>query len=387
MARLCLGYLCLPGFEKIPSSASAHWRLTSVKGYYCFLDYSYAYWCRHLEEALYRTADQSALLDLSECISVFIDAHWKEHFSYTNLSKIVKDRIQPLKASPFFTQLGQALEAARKQLDIYGRPLNDDQPLDLNEILMDIRRAMEYVHANERQLFDSDLLAVYGKSVYKCPRASCKYFSEGFETREQRDQHVSKHDRAFFCSFPTCLMATLGFVSISELQRHENDKHRLLLLEETSYPDPALDKDEKSFECTECDSTFTRNSNLKIHLRKHARSDHRFACKFCNKTFARYGDRTRHQASHLSSGKRFTCGIDSAGELSGGCGRVFNRAENLRRHQQRKRGQICRPSEGAQVSSQSSEEDDEQSDAASESSEPTVPLSQASTLIENSAST
>lgn len=74
-----------------------------------------------------------------------------------------------------------------------------------------------------------------------------------------------------------------------------------------------------------CGSTFTRQFNLKGHLRSH-REERPYVCKWpkCGKGFARQHDCKRHEALHLNI-RPFTCD---------GCGKTFARMDALNRHRE-----------------------------------------------------
>jgi len=82
-----------------------------------------------------------------------------------------------------------------------------------------------------------------------------------------------------------------------------------------------------------CGSTFTRQFNLKGHLRSH-REERPYVCKWpkCGKGFARQHDCKRHEALHLNI-RPFTCD---------GCGKTFARMDALNRHHKSEGGVECR---------------------------------------------
>ncbi|KAI9685458.1 MAG: hypothetical protein M1822_004589 [Bathelium mastoideum] len=343
-AKLNLDYLCLEGFQTDVSICTD--KLTTSKGYYAFFDYSFAHWCQHLELAISRGNQIEGFEDICESIDVFLEAHWNGTREQGKAQGVLKKSLHSLQSKSFYSKLVTALEAAKRQLNVYGRPLDEHQPLDLNDILMTVRAALEKSRENDSKLFQEDIREVYGHNVYKCPRAGCKFFYEGFGTREIRDHHVQKHDRSFFCSFPSCPMAIIGCLTAKELAQHENEKHRTFIMNETEFPDPDLDKEHKTFPCPTCSKTFTRNHSLKTHLRTHNKTTARFKCNFCDKTFGHNKDKIRHESTHATDRKRFVCAGSSAEGVAWGCGKCFSRSEHLQRHMNRKNGQGCREERG-----------------------------------------
>lgn len=94
-----------------------------------------------------------------------------------------------------------------------------------------------------------------------------------------------------------------------------------------------------TFQCTLCPKRFTREYNLRSHLRTHT-NERPFACTACGKTFARQHDKKRHEGLH-SGRKRFVCGGDLNAGGQWGCGRRFSRADALGRHFRSEAGRVC----------------------------------------------
>jgi hypothetical protein len=84
-----------------------------------------------------------------------------------------------------------------------------------------------------------ELAIFYGDAGgwFKCPKAQCFAFSEGFPTPELRDTHFTKHERPFRCLASGCLYATIGFTSAGELKRHNSKSHPFAYeAEEVEFP-------------------------------------------------------------------------------------------------------------------------------------------------------
>jgi len=86
------------------------------------------------------------------------------------------------------------------------------------------------------------------------------------------------------------------------------------------------------FICEYCGESFTRQYNLKGHLRAH-NGQKPYVCEQigCDKAFARAHDLKRHMSLHTSVSK-YQC-------LA--CGRCFKRLDALQRHNKSEAGQIC----------------------------------------------
>lgn len=55
---------------------------------------------------------------------------------------------------------------------------------------------------------------------FKCPKITCKYFSEGFKDSKTRKRHVNIHDRPFNCEVSDCIGAEYGFANSKDLEKY-----------------------------------------------------------------------------------------------------------------------------------------------------------------------
>jgi DNA-directed RNA polymerase subunit RPC12/RpoP len=345
LALLCIGYLSFPGFDIDNDDTEV--LIFVPLGYYGFLEYAYVYWSRHLDACLRLQISKDILEEVCEATEVFIDMHWIEPQTRTIVRKPFIDRWRPLENNGNLDRLAIAAWLAQRQLIASTKSNVDEQVLTLYRTVTNVRQCLEEVWAttNEPDRFRS----MYGNHVFKCPRPNCVCFYAGFISKQLRDDHVPKHERSFFCSFSGCSMAILGCTTLKELHKHETEYHGTINYDddddELEYPE--LPAEKTSFQCSQCDAKFTRNNNLKIHMRKHnAPNQKAFICSQCGKSFARLGDRTRHESTTHSGAKTFVCGGTLKFGLSWGCGREFNRGDMLSRHWKSEKGKSCiRPKE------------------------------------------
>jgi hypothetical protein len=356
LATLCIDYLNLPGFW------TQNVEELILEGYYAFMDYAIAFWLRHLEAGTIKSEEQDdegavagneTWTMFMESLEIFLDKHWASPKSSLLVSKRNSDRLQRFREASFYDTLEQAVVSTRKQLTFYGEMKKEEIALDLGEILLMIRPLLEAAYAQPKDDSAKDRFEqMYGSNLYKCSRFSCNYFHNGFSTREEREQHLQKHDRPFRCTVEGCPVVIIGLATKSELEKHMKDTHGTLADQEGEFPaesdlvpPPRLGtpvrrlimppeprkREKKVFSCPDCSKVFTRRFNLDSHLATHG-PVRPFFCKTCGKRFARRNDCNRHENSH--KGERYTCE---------GCGKEFTRADSLRNHHNKsKAGQQCR---------------------------------------------
>ena len=96
----------------------------------------------------------------------------------------------------------------------------------LGKITQRVRSALEHLFVASPESRKADLEMYYGTRCFKCPEEDCAYFSEGFSTRQARDEHGKKHNRSFFCPEPGCHMSTISCSSASALKVHIEKDHQ-----------------------------------------------------------------------------------------------------------------------------------------------------------------
>ena len=374
---LCIDYLNLPALIEQPSKEMV------LNGDYVFMDYAVLYWVRHLEAGLvWADGDRPLLQELAESLETFFDYHWMSPKAKFIISKRNSERLSFFKDYPFYAKLEKATVSARKQLTFFGVMNKDEIALDLAEIVVNVRKVLESLISPSLNSMGKDLALEYGNNLFKCPRFSCKFFSTGFITLEERERHVEKHERPFQCPKTTCPGFTFGFISESEREKHMKDMHPVQDIGDQDFPtdeeiaeslrvqtsqiqelaqepaavvvqDPELEFEPQSvstqrrsrqrqrnhaFTCEYCSKVFTKKYNWTSHLKTHS-DDRPFKCHICGISFARENDHNRHKATH--SEKSYKCGGILKDGSIWGCGNSFSRADILSSHHKSKKGQLC----------------------------------------------
>ncbi|KAF2848794.1 hypothetical protein T440DRAFT_490948 [Plenodomus tracheiphilus IPT5] len=326
LALLCIGYLSFEGFDHNDDVDFAEF---VPSGYYGFLDYAYAYWSYHLDACLRTRPSKDVVREISEAASVLIDMQWVDPPTRTKVAPSLLKRWSILEDNGNLDKLILAGYLAQRQLRVFTMQSSNDQALRLHETVAEIRMEIERVSIGPGTMPKFQLM--YGTAIFKCSQVSCARFYNGFVSKQLRDEHVTKHERSFFCSFSGCAMTLLGFSTLKELYKHETDYHGTLSFDELDEPEyPELPT---SFDCNQCGAKFTRKHNLKIHMRTHnAPNKKSFICSQCGKPFARLGDRTRHETITHSDAASFACGGLLKTGTPWGCNREFARRDDLKRH-------------------------------------------------------
>ncbi|KAJ5809175.1 uncharacterized protein N7503_001393 [Penicillium pulvis] len=421
MGSLCLSYLNLPVFmDSITSNAAS-------QGDYGLMDYAVIYWIKHLDgvigeasrrmtraklqdshraQAISQEQDRSiiyptlqednypqAISPFAEALGVFVDEHWVEPKISLEVSSRNKKKLQVFEDRDFYENLEQIYVFTRKQLHSFGALKKDEISTDIADIVREVRDEIEkaFTSAMDKSSKDS-VVEKYGENLFKCPRLSCRSFTSGFATTDERDHHVEWHDLPFRCNDKNCITGfDIGFANQTQYKRHMRIYHQSTFPQHEQFPtdkeiqqskqgviqnkqartqpapassstrppDPTLQGDTaaisgpeessssdseppeirplprvelqpEDLKCPTCSREFTKLYNLRSHMRVH-QTIRPFSCEFCPKTFTRKNDCTRHRKIHLGT-RDWVCG---------GCQQAFSRSDVLNTHFQSQKGQAC----------------------------------------------
>lgn len=326
------------------------------------LDYAIVNWIPHLLASMDASSSDSpskpterVLAEFVEILGIFLELHWKPPDKKSRVSRIMVDTVKCLPRLED-TQKSQLLQTLASASGLISSDLQDSTCLEASKLyntLRAVRLTLERLNSDVSSQVSIRLF--YGTSVFKCPRLYCKWFYEGFETAQQRDEHVSKHERAYFCPYIGCTHATLGCKTDSELELHCQTYHKPEFSNDefplsrtpfstttttttpsrplpstsaassmdtqspaTTLPatsnlnegstattrpstiDPAVDqrpakriRQTGPFTCHVCTKVFQNNAYLTSHTRVHT-TERKFSCAMCSKSFTRQPDLSRH---------------------------------------------------------------------------------------------
>jgi hypothetical protein len=406
LSKLCLDQFCLSFFNDNLTVDDLEQHVQA--GAFAFFEYSLVNWVNHflahLKEGEQQNTSASGEPDVGEFIEVlgiFLDVHWVKP---KRKARIPSSMMSAVKALPGLeaecrVRLLQTMASSNGFASFELQEPIWFETLKLYSILRKVRLAIENLARDP--ITRTTLEQFYGDSVFKCPRLYCKWFYEGFDTAAKRDEHVAKHERAYYCSYIGCPHATLGCKTADELETHHQNYHKLFnacddfpsissptgstpqpnrppvstspaanmpatgasmvnvpttnistpssVVQNVNMPNSAAPKRNQPalkrarpigpFTCDVCSKVFQRHPHLRSHKRIHT-DEKPFACTTCGKTFARPPDLTRHKALH-SGEKKFPCGGKLEDGRAWGCGKSFARADGLARHFKGDAGKLC----------------------------------------------
>lgn len=314
MTVLCLKYLTFDCFHKdIEVNKVSKYVL---EGHLSFQEYAVSKWFHHLQTLIEKCgpflsedgsseARQTLLEALDDFIELYQEGLFLKDTDAEKWKREAADDCKAYKSLRLFEHLRDLWAHVRMHQQIHDIKKRDK--IGIPELLAAVERNRGSIESISAEAEESSLLllkAYYGQNHFKCPRMSCPYFYEGFKTQYDRDRHSRRHDRPFICVVEDCDQKTFGFMSNTQLEKHNRNYHPETCDTSTSeFQFASLNQreiEETKFTCHICKKNFTRNVSLKGHLDSHS-GLRPFSCPECGKAFTRKNDMVRHQKIHARS--------------------------------------------------------------------------------------
>lgn len=154
-----------------------------------------------------------------------------------------------------------------------------------------------------RDAFDRHEYTHSGLKKYVCEICEAKYITQSHLKRHGRSAHQIKTEDRIKCQHETCGME---FTSTTSMKRHYKQRHMK----------------EKPYGCNQCDETFYRKIQLRMHLAKHT-GVYPYNCPKCGKGSINLKQYERHMVGH----KTHECSI---------CGEILKKWSQLLVHRRDK---------------------------------------------------
>jgi hypothetical protein len=305
LASLCLRYLTLDFFDNDLDKAVINQRI--VDGWLSFQDYAVSKWFQHLHalaqvynEEGFKVGDSyAALQSLYDSMTVFLD-RYADEISDEELQNSIKDDYAKLIGCEIYDDLTRVMGHVTRYMEKGANFRNEICIESLSSAFERNRTIIEKLstESSRNSPGRKALVRFYGPKHFKCSFVTCIHFYEGFTDARTREKHVNKHNRPWVCEVPHCTMASLGFTSNNELDKHMKDFHPdkcdLSVIFNIT---PRKVIETSKHVCHICGKHFSRKFHKEGHIRSHM-GDKPFACSECGKAFTRDNDRKRHEKTH-----------------------------------------------------------------------------------------
>lgn len=185
-----------------------------MSGYYGALDYAAACWKPHVHQVCRATISHNDLDEETKSTALqsaqdLLEAQER----LTGALELGSHRRQDTPSE----QLPQHSEAPT----LWDFVADDSKSVFVNERVTAIRHIIELIELPSSKAFTE----LNGTWRFKCPRVDCCKFSDGFPTQQQRQDHLTEHERPFKCSIDGCYMNTIGYSSQKALDTHFKRLH------------------------------------------------------------------------------------------------------------------------------------------------------------------
>lgn len=243
LTQLCIDYLNFPALHLQSEPLDEYIR----DGYYSFMDYAVSNWILHFEAATKSNESEDtsvALSEISESLDEFLEHHWANPTKPAPVAERHIAKLKIFQSETCYEKLVPAFGWMRKMVYSHTSVVSSEIVLDLLTMVAGVRMQIERIWVDSQKDADARkrMEDMYGKSIYKCPRLSCLHFSNGFENKTLRDEHLNKHERPHRCTIVGCPNSTLGFSKAKDLQKHMEQTHDSLGDGNNQFPWPGEER-------------------------------------------------------------------------------------------------------------------------------------------------
>lgn len=273
MTVLCLQYL---SFECFDQHCSVTFRTASAfQGDMAFQDYAVAHWCDHIIQLVGASSKQdisciSSNIELSAAVEDFSSQFEQDLAISSTTREKIPDSITEFSCSALLRDLWTHSNTVQAQKDDRADIVSLSS---LARSLTQNRKAIEEAamsnHSDQNKMLQLD--TIYGKNLFKCPRRTCFFFHQGFDSARRREDHNNRHERPFRCAEDDCPAQTFGFTSQKELDKHQKRIHPGASIGPAKFARLKRGKIEgdgpSSLRCALCYQQFSRRYELRRHLR------------------------------------------------------------------------------------------------------------------------
>ncbi|KAJ5723738.1 hypothetical protein N7488_001773 [Penicillium malachiteum] len=351
LSLLTLNYLAFPQFDLALDDDTL---IESIRnGGYAFYDYASVFWAAHLQSSMPLSESKDQVDEFQTTLNSFLGVHWSSPSNPPKVGQRLEHSLDSIQAPELREKVSQAILSHRKQVGTYRKPPASGEVLNIWRVTERSRALFEKIAIQELSEPEGcGLSRFYGSNWFRCPRMDCFFYYHGFQTQEERESHVLKHERPFFCSVAGCLMNFAGCISEDELNAHLFGWHGVDRSDETEYPKAPKQTKQTRTEstrdpnkpfCEQCLQSFAGKSSLKRHIRAKHERETPFACDICGQRFGRKYTLDRHRPIHDEEDHRdkFICEGELEDGSKWGCGRAFLRKTVLSEHFTKRTGRNC----------------------------------------------
>lgn len=168
--------------------------------------------------------------DLMESLEVMVEQYRnKPAVSVASVAKLAskrtRDVLQHFNHRQSFAKLQPALVLTDKEPKHFGDVRLEECALKFAGVVKAVRRCIETYVSHSPNPDMAGLSDMYSCNLFRCPRFSCRYSTNGFSTLEEREKYVERHERPSRCTDEHCRGSQIGFATQAQLTRQLKENH------------------------------------------------------------------------------------------------------------------------------------------------------------------